>query len=167
MGTGNNIDLGTLGGDLSGASAINEAGRIAGWARNSQGLSRATLFDPTGAGNNLGLGTLGGVSSEAFCINDAGQIVGQAENSQGEWRATLFDPTGAGNNINLNTLIDPAGGWTLVNAYDINASGWIVGKGTNPQGEKHAFLLVPEPATFALLGMGILCLRKRFFRGKE
>jgi hypothetical protein len=73
----------------------------------------------------------------------------------------LFDPTGAGNNIDLNTLIDPAGGWTLVSAYDMNASGWIVGKGTNPQGEKHAFLLVPEPATFALLVCGALCLSRR------
>jgi uncharacterized membrane protein len=166
-GAGSNLDLGTLGGDLSAASSINEAGQIAGRARNSQGRSRATLFDATGAGNNIDLGTLGGGESEALSINDAGQITGGAEDTQGGWRATLFDPAGAGNNIDLNNLIDPASSWTLVSAYDINASGWIVGKGTNPQGEKHAFLLVPEPATFALLSLGILCLRKRFFGGNE
>jgi len=76
-------------------------------------------------------------------------------------RATMFDPTGAGNNIDLNTLIDPASGWTLLEARDINNSGWIVGHGFNPQGEYHAFLLVPEPTTFGLLGLGTLCLRKR------
>jgi hypothetical protein len=75
----------------------------------------------------------------------------------------LFDPTGAGNNIDLNTLIDPASGWILLEAYDINYSnsGWIVGTRINPQGETHAFLLVPEPATFALLGMGVLLLRRK------
>jgi hypothetical protein len=68
---------------------------------------------------------------------------------------------GAGNNIDLNTLIDPASGWDLMYAYDINASGWIVGEGINPQGEEHAFLLVPEPATFALISLSGLFLRKR------
>ncbi|MHC4560593.1 MAG: GLUG motif-containing protein [Planctomycetota bacterium] len=148
-GAGNNIDLNTLGGDLSKASSINEAGQIVGWARNSQGSSRATLFDPTGAGNNIDLGTLGGGESEAYSINDAAQIVGQAENSQGQWRAVLFDLTGAGNNIDLNTLINPASDWTLINAHDINASGWIVGKGSNSRGKGQAFLLVPQPAKYS------------------
>ena len=97
----------------------------------------------------------------AGSINDAGQIVGSAENSEGNYAPALFDPTGAGKNIDLNTLVDPASGWTLLVASDINASGWIVGVGINPQGKFHAFLLVPEPGAFTLLGLGTLCLRKR------
>jgi probable HAF family extracellular repeat protein len=151
-GTGNNIDLGTLGGYGSEAHSINDADQIVGGAEDSQGRGRATLFDPTGAGNNIDLGTLGGLSSYALSINDAGQIVGEAENSQGDSYATLFNPAGTGNNINLNTLIDPASGWTLNRANDINASGWIVGEGINPQGEWHAFLLVPNPCTYKLAG---------------
>jgi len=154
------IDLGTLGGDESLAYCINDAGQIVGEAMNNKGDSHATLFDPTGAGNNLDLGTLGGRDSWAWSINDvgqivgyqyssaisinnAGQIVGEAEDTEGNYRATLFDPTGAGNNIDLNILIDPASGWMLISASDINNSGWIVGQGINPQGESHAFLLVP------------------------
>ncbi|MFC1636251.1 hypothetical protein ACFL5Z_15580, partial [Planctomycetota bacterium] len=36
-----------------------------------------------------------------------------------------------------------ASGWTLKSANDINASGWIVGWGYNPEGESRAFLLIP------------------------
>ena len=163
-GAGTNIDLGALGGSWGRALSLNEAGQIVGCAHDPAGLiphGRACLFDPGGIGGNVDLGTLGGHDSAANSINDAGQIVGSAYNSEAYLRATLFDPTGAGNNIDLNTLIDPASGWTLTTAYEINASGWIVGKGINAQGGKNAFLLIPEPATFALLAAGLLCLRKR------
>jgi len=81
--------------------------------------------------------------SIATSINDVGQIVGRATDNEGNGRATLFDNTGAGNNIDLNTIIDPNSGWSLEKANDINNNGWIVGNGINPQGENHAFLLVP------------------------
>jgi hypothetical protein len=55
--------------------------------------------------------------------------------------------------VDLNGLIDPASGWTLAAARDINDSGWIVGTGTL-NGQARAFLLtpVPEPSSLALLG---------------
>jgi hypothetical protein len=62
-------------------------------------------------------------------------------------------PQGQGNNIDLNTLTDPASGWTLERANDINSSGWIVGQGINPQGESHAFLLIPKtPCLYTITG---------------
>jgi probable HAF family extracellular repeat protein len=156
---------------LACTAAVNDAGLIVGRSEHIAGdwHTHATLFDHTGGGSNVDLGTLGGDDSGANSINDEGQIVGSSEYIAGDWHthATLFDSTGAGKNIDLNTLIDPDSGWALEIAYDINNSGWIVGHGINQQGEEHAFLLVPEPATLALLGLGILCLRKRFFGGKE
>ncbi len=142
-GAGKNRDLGTLGGFWSKANSINNQGQIVGAAENSDDHWRATLFDPTGAGNNRDLGGIGGDQSGANSINDAGQIVGWGDNSEGASHAALFDATGAGNNIDLNSVIDPASGWTLKSAYDINATGWIVGWGYNPQGKRRAFLLVP------------------------
>ena len=55
-------------------------------------------------------------------------------------------------------------GWELAYAADINDNGWIVGGAYNTQtDEYHAFLrtpvlqtaATPEPATLALLGLGL------------
>jgi probable HAF family extracellular repeat protein len=117
------IDLGTLGGNLSGAKSINASGQIVGYTYNSSGYRRATLFDPMGNGNNLDLGTIGGSSSIAYSINNNGQIVGAAISNAEKWRATLFDESGSGNNINLGTLP----GFQSSAALSINNIGQIVG----------------------------------------
>lgn len=126
-GQGDDIDLGTLGGETSAAVSTNDNGQIVGRAsiapnpdHDSYWLEHATLFDPNGAANNIDLGTLdefGG--SVAASINNKGQIVGQAWEWQvwydygKNFRAVLFNPTGAGNNTDLNSLINPALNWTL------------------------------------------------------
>jgi hypothetical protein len=59
------------------------------------------------------------------------------------YRAILFNHTGNGDNIALDDLIDPNLGWTLNTALCINDNGCIVGFGTNPDAEEHAYLLTP------------------------
>jgi len=139
----NNINLGTLGGDFSGAYSINNAGQIVGYATTASDCwsdcGHATLFDSTGSGNNTSLGILAGYSrSTAYSINDAGIIVGVSETYfdapvSALQRATLFDPTGSGSNIDLGTL----GGDSSL-ARSINSSAEIVGYAQDSSGVQRA-----------------------------
>ncbi|MGD0283903.1 MAG: PEP-CTERM sorting domain-containing protein [Dissulfurispiraceae bacterium] len=117
------------------------------------------------------LGTLGGTDSHALGINASGPVVGYVDTT-GNAAYHAFLHSGS-TMIDLNTLIDPFSGWRLLQAYDINDAGQIVGFGYNGSGQRHAFLLtpVPEPSTvillaFALLGLGwrIMLVRRRVMR---
>jgi len=123
-GDGNNIDLGTLGGENSWAASINNNGQIVGGADSNdpQQSSQPAIFDPNGGGNNIGLGEKG----PACSINDNGQIVGYVGNVD-DCYAVLFDPTGLGDNVDLGTL----DGILYSVAYSSNNSGQIVGYAFN------------------------------------
>src|SRR6187551_1555677 len=74
-------DIGTLGGDLTEVSGINDAGQVAGASVTAGGPVHAFITGPDGMGMR-DLGTLGGTGrldfSESQGINDAGQVVGHS-----------------------------------------------------------------------------------------
>jgi probable HAF family extracellular repeat protein len=131
-------DLGTLGGDSSFATWINNAGEIVGgaWTMNDESF-HATLW---GQGRITDLGTLpGDCGSNAWAINSKGQIVGQSFNCDTlTSRTVLWD---MGSIIDLNVIsLDP---------LDINDRGEITGFEAPPGCPDtslcavQAFLLIP------------------------
>ncbi len=142
---------------VSYAQNLNNAGLIVGAADRGPGLTRAVYWDSTGQIHDLG--TLGGTSGWAYAINEDNVAVGFSTDASGQTRAFGWD---GGTLVDLNTLVDPASGWVLSRAYDINESGWIVGEGTFG-GITQAVLLtpIPEPTSLLLMALGCVGLRRR------
>jgi len=125
------------------ATAINDAGQIVGYASNNAQWRSATLYTPGRAilwseGKPHPLPHLSGTTqSQANAINNRGEIVGESGGHAVLWKGGRF--------FDLNNGIDPAAGWTLTEARDVNDHGWIVGAGKrNGEKELRAFLLTPR-----------------------
>ncbi|WP_158305883.1 HAF repeat-containing protein [Anaeromyxobacter sp. Fw109-5] len=73
---GGMVDLGTLGGGRSEASAASDGGQVVGASALADGSSHA--FSWTQAGGMVDLGTLGGTNSHASAVNESGQVVGES-----------------------------------------------------------------------------------------
>jgi len=71
-------DLGTLGGTLSLAVGVNDAGQVVGGSLDANGDNRAFLWQ---SGVMQDLGTLGGANAFAAYVNNNGQIAGVADTS--------------------------------------------------------------------------------------
>jgi probable HAF family extracellular repeat protein len=129
-------DLGKLGGKFTNAEHINDIGQVVGWSEvestdHPGHVRRAFLWEND---TMFDLGTLRGGSSEADGINNQGWIVGTSSGKAFLWSK--------GRMVDLNTLIPSGSGWQLEQAFAINLSGQIVGRGLI-QGHRHAFLLTP------------------------
>jgi probable HAF family extracellular repeat protein len=149
------VPLGTLGGVLSEGYDINNQGQVVGDAATDEdgGNTYTHAFLYEDASGMRDLGHLGSNFSRALAINDHGAIVGWS-NLAGEVTARAFYHDGT-TMLDLNTLIDPASGWFIYTAQDINNAGQIVGVAQHvnePWG--HAVLLTPIPEP----GGGILAL---------
>ena len=145
-------DLGTLGGTVSVAYALNELGQVVGYSTTATGARHAFRWTP-GTGMQ-DLGTLdGGTSTTARGINDLGQVVGEVTLPpvaplQPAKHAFLWTP-GQGMQ-DLGTL---GQGLTSSIAYDINNAGQVVGRAfsadqqisppTDPEYFSRAFLWAP------------------------
>ncbi len=132
-------DLGTLGGEGSIATAINDNGQIVGSSLQEEGGSRAFLWEDAEI-TNLGVLPEGGDASYATDINSAGQVVGLIEGYGDLARVAFLWQNGE--MIDLNALIPADSGWVLLGATAVNDAGQIVGFGLGPEGQE-VFLLTP------------------------
>ncbi len=81
------------------------------------------------------------MTATAESINSKGQIVGQSHVDSTVYHAFLWE--NGGPMVDLNTLIIPGSDVQVNSAVSINDRGEIAGFGPLPNGDVHAFLLVP------------------------
>jgi probable HAF family extracellular repeat protein len=135
-------DLGTFGGIYGVANFINDAGAVVGWACTGAPTTcdtvRAFLWQ-RGTMSDLG-GR--GCDDEARSVNSRMQVVGFSDDCAGNTSAFLWEN---GSPVDLNTLVisNPSGAQLTI-ALIINEHGEIAAQGVLPNGDLHAFLLIPS-----------------------
>jgi probable HAF family extracellular repeat protein len=137
-------DLGTLGGNLSSATAINRWGTVVGYSRTATGATHAFRWD-AGVMQDLtpATGTFSdGLFSRAVDINDVGQIVGTARLS-GAGECEQFGPISNGCRAfrSDGTTMQDLGtlGGDFSAGVAINELGHVLGFSTTVTGATHAF----------------------------
>ena len=135
-------DLGTLGGNNGQANGLNYAGEIVGKAVLPGSQTHDAFLWKNGVMRDLGT-VDGDPCSRANVINSGGQIVGNSSDCVTPLRAFLWE--NGGPMVDLNTLVPPGSGVQLTGDDDyINDLGEIVTSGMLTNGDKHAFLLIPD-----------------------
>ncbi len=135
-------ELGTLGGAVSQAKAVNRAGQVVGTSRDGLGRTRAFLWQ-----EDLGivdLQPLTGVNTSANDINENGEITGGGDTGFGDFHAYLLSE---GTSFDLGTL-----GGNESEALAVNRRGQVAGHSRIAGAVvKHAFLIA-DPGSMVDLG---------------
>jgi probable HAF family extracellular repeat protein len=129
------IDLGSLGGDFSNATAINPVGHVVGWSTTASAEVHGFYWD----GVMHDLGTLGGPASIAYAVNPAGRVVGSSTTPAGAFCGVPAPDCHAfvsfqGTMTDIGTL-----GGNHSTALAINPAGHVTGVSTTAAGLAHAF----------------------------
>lgn len=137
------------------AQGINDDGVIVGYAFTEDGERAYRHVD----GVAYDLGTLGGRSTGAFALNNSGTIVGYSTLESGEGAGFIWEN---GKMYDLNNLIGRDLGWTITEAFDINARGQVLVQACHAVNGCNSLLLtpneVPEPPVLAAFLAGLLAM---------
>lgn len=153
------IGIGTIGEQQSQALSVNNKGEIVGFYNTSNGVLHSFMWDQEKGMVDITPPSLSINFMVAFDINNKSIIVGGIELKEGTRRDGFYYDPNEGFSL-LSTLINNRQGWQLTEILSINDQGMIVGKALTPDLQVHAFLLspIPEPATLALLTLGLAAL---------
>jgi probable HAF family extracellular repeat protein len=133
-------DLGTFGGNFGSAAFINDAGQAVGFATNTGDQAQFAFLWEKGALTNLGT-VDGDPCSFASGINSRSQIIGTSGSC--DFSVARGFVRQNGRMADLNTLILPGSDLVLSFPAYIDDRGEITGTGVLPNGDVHAFLVIP------------------------
>ncbi len=80
--------------------------------------------------------------STAYSVNSKGQVVGDIGDCPNGAGSSFFSENGEPM-VDINTLVVPGSELQVVDAFDINERGEVAGGALLPNGEEHAFVLIP------------------------
>jgi probable HAF family extracellular repeat protein len=152
-------DLGTLGGSLSRATAINRFGQVVGSSTTASG-QRHSFRTAANSSINIftdDLGTLGGLETYATDINASGRAVGRSRLGTGAFHAFRTSP-----NAPIDAATDDLGtfGGLSSQAGGINDAGQVTGSADTTNGllgRPHAFRTAPNrPIDSSAVDVGLL-----------
>lgn len=165
MSTGTTSSLGSLtsfGHNSAIAFDVSNAGYVVGSSSLNGGANSLPFVWTAGGGMSAIALPTGTSQGSARGVNDSGWVVGTASSAFAI--PFLYDGT---NTYRLADLLVNSNGWDLLtntssSAMGISDSGVIVGTGVH-NGATHAYAMVPvpEPASFAVIGLGALALISR------
>lgn len=118
------VAIDTFGGQVSEAHGINDHGAVVGTAETGTGFHDRNAYIWF-RGFQFDIGHLGGGYAEAYDINNRFQVVGFASGTAPN-QGFLWQ---RGKMVALDTLVDPASGWTIIDARAINENQQIAGTG--------------------------------------
>lgn len=124
---GSSRDLGSLGGDYTVPTAINNSGKITGVSAGADGAHHAFIYSP---GAPLAdLGTLGGSFSVGYALNDSNQVTGESETASGQLHAFV---TKQGSLLDVGELIEGFYPGSVTESFgtQINSAGQVLGRYT-------------------------------------
>jgi len=133
------IDLGTLGGTRSQATAVSRSGQAVGWSTTAENrVEHAFITEPGGTGMR-DIGHLSGVCAAANAVNNHGQVAGYACTLGDKFvHAFVTGPNGEGMR-DLGTF-----GGKNSTALGVNNHGVAVGWAETKSGINHAFRTGPD-----------------------
>jgi probable HAF family extracellular repeat protein len=141
-------DVGSFGGKINAACAINDAGQVTGYSQDDSGDLKAFVFSRNQPIASLGM-SKNAAMSEAFGINNTGAVVGDIQSGTQNHRPALFS-NGSVQDLGLGGSNQPD---ALETAYAINDGGQIVGRHSAGPNAFHAFSFLNGNTTdFSTLG---------------